>query len=187
MARKLARPVVLVAVFVVLAAVAGYLWFGRGGDQPSAAPATAPRGAATGRSPAGARAESVPAVKLDALSAARPEPVPNERNPFRFEQKAPPPSSSRPAAPGGVDAGGASAQSAGPAPPPPIPLKFIGIVEAPRPRGKIAVLSDARGVYYGREGDVVEGRYKIVRIGVESIEMIYVDGRGRQTIRLSGS
>ena len=186
MARKLARPVVLVAVFVVLAAVAGYLWFGRGGDQPSAAPATASRGAATGRSPAGARAESVPAVKLDALSAARPEPVPNERNPFRFEQKAPPPlpPSARAEGPGGVDAGGAPA---GPAPPPPIPLKFIGIVEAPRPRGKIAVLSDARGVYYGREGDVVEGRYKIVRIGVESIEMIYVDGRGRQTIRLSGS
>jgi hypothetical protein len=178
---------VLVAVLVVLAAVVGYLWLGAGSDQPSAAPASAARGAAAGQRPAGTRAESVPAVRLDALSAPRPEPVPGERNPFRFQQKAPPPPSSRPAGPGGVDAGGAPAQSAGPAPPPPIPLKFIGIVERARPRGPIAVLSDARGVYYGREGDVIEGRYRIVRIGVESIEMIYVDGRGRQTIRLSGS
>jgi hypothetical protein len=39
---------------------------------------------------------------------------------------------------------------------------------------------------YGKEGDVIDGRYRIVRIGVESIELTYLDGRGRQTIRLSG-
>jgi hypothetical protein len=66
-------------------------------------------------------------------------------------------------------------------------MKFIGVVEAVSPAQRIAVLSDARGVYEGREGDVIEGRYRIVRIGQESIEMAYLDGRGRQTIRLSGS
>ena len=50
----------------------------------------------------------------------------------------------------------------------------------------MAVLSDARGVYYGREGDIIEGRYRIVKIGVESIELEYLDGRGRQTIRQTG-
>ena len=40
---------------------------------------------------------------------------------------------------------------------------------------------------YGSEGDIIEGRYRIVRIGVESIELAWVDGRGQQTIRLSGS
>ena len=50
------------------------------------------------------------------------------------------------------------------------------------------MLSDGRGApLYGNEGDIIEGRYRILRIGVESIEMAYLDGRGRQTIRLSGS
>ena len=49
------------------------------------------------------------------------------------------------------------------------------------------VLSDGRGVYHGNEGDTILGQYRILRIGVESIEMSYLDGRGRQTIRLTGS
>ena len=53
---------------------------------------------------------------------------------------------------------------------------------------KIAILSDGRGApLYGKEGDTVLGQYKILHIGVESIDMAYLDGRGRQTIRLSGS
>jgi Tfp pilus assembly protein PilP len=76
---------------------------------------------------------------------------------------------------------------AGPPPPPPIPLKFIGIVQKQGESTRIAVLSDGRGVYHGREGDVIEGRYRIVRIGNDSVEMVYLDGRGRQVIRLSGA
>jgi hypothetical protein len=71
-----------------------------------------------------------------------------------------------------------------PPPPPPITLKFIGVVQARG--GTVAVFSDGRDVFYGREGDVIEGRYKIIRIGVESVEMSYVDGRGRQRIPLTG-
>jgi hypothetical protein len=37
-----------------------------------------------------------------------------------------------------------------------------------------------------REGDTVDGRYSLMRVGTDSIEMSYMDGRGRQTIRLSG-
>ena len=60
-------------------------------------------------------------------------------------------------------------------------------MEASGQAEKIAILTDGRGVFHGREGDIIEGRYRIVRIGVESIEMAHLDGRGRQTIRLSGS
>ena len=76
-----------------------------------------------------------------------------------------------------------------PVPPlPPITLKFIGIVQQGEQSPKIAVLSDGRHVpFYGREGDIIEGRYKILRIGIESIDLAYADGRGRQTIRLTGS
>ena len=74
-----------------------------------------------------------------------------------------------------------------PPPPPRIPLKYIGDMTDPKNAGKrIAILSDSLGTYHGREGDVVEGRYRIVKIGVESIELAYLDGRGRQTIRQTG-
>ncbi len=73
----------------------------------------------------------------------------------------------------------------GPPPPPPIPLKFIGTVE-PTPGDRVAALSDCRYTFRGREGDIVDGRYRLVRIGVESIVMEYLDGRGRTTIRLNG-
>ena len=39
---------------------------------------------------------------------------------------------------------------------------------------------------HGKEGDIIDGRYRILKIGTESIEMAYPDGRGRQTIRLTG-
>jgi hypothetical protein len=76
----------------------------------------------------------------------------------------------------------------GPPLPPPIPLKFIGIVEARGQAKRYAALIDSTGhSFQGREGEIVAGQYRIVKIGVESIEMTYLDGRGRQTIRLSGS
>jgi hypothetical protein len=61
------------------------------------------------------------------------------------------------------------------------------MVESAPGAAKIAILSDGRNVVHGREGDIIEGRYRILRIGAESIEMAYVDGRGRQTLRLTGS
>jgi hypothetical protein len=80
---------------------------------------------------------------------------------------------------------------AGPAQPPavpPIPLKFIGLIGPTAEVPKIAVFSDGRGLpQYGKEGDIILGQFRIVRIGTESIEMSYLDGRGRQTIRLTGS
>jgi hypothetical protein len=72
-------------------------------------------------------------------------------------------------------------------PTPPIALKFIGIV-APPGKPKIAVLREDSGPpVHGKERDVVLGRYRILKIGEETIEMAYSDGRpGRQVIRLTG-
>jgi hypothetical protein len=75
----------------------------------------------------------------------------------------------------------------GPPPLPPIPLRFIGLIEPVQRSGRVAMLSDGRGaVISGREGDIIEGRYRVLRIGADSLELAYADGRGRQTIRLSG-
>jgi hypothetical protein len=129
-----------------------------------------------------------PDVHLDALNSERPRPVDAERNLFSFKPKGAPAEptagNGRGVAPPPVVA---PTPPSGPATLPPIPLKFIGTVNR---EGKptIAVLSDGQGLpLYGVEGGTVAGRYRILRIGVESIEMSYLDGRGRQTIRLTGS
>jgi hypothetical protein len=77
----------------------------------------------------------------------------------------------------------------GPPPPPPlppIPYRFIGVLSGVPGQGKIAVLTDGRTVVHGRVNAEIEGRYRIVQIGEESLQMEYLDGRGRQTIRLLG-
>jgi hypothetical protein len=132
--------------------------------------------------------ETPVAVRLASLASERNEPGDSRRNPFRFQPRfaAPPPTPPKPAEPPRpVNATPSGSDARPPAALPPIPLKFIGIVE--RENGtKWAVLTDGRGSLYGREGAVVEGRYQILKIGTESIEMAYVDGKGRQTIRLTG-
>lgn len=75
----------------------------------------------------------------------------------------------------------------GPPPLPPIPFKFIGLVEGTTGTGRIAVLSDSKGlVVHGSEGTIIDGRFRILSIGTDSIDIAYADGRGRQTMRLSG-
>jgi len=124
-------------------------------------------------------------VHLEALDATRPKPDAARRNLFRFKPKPPPP---RPPAPPVEQQASAPPVPTGPPPPPPITLKFIGIVDAGQSKKLVAILSDGRGApVYGREGETVLGQYRILRIGTESIEMSYLDGRGRQTIRFTGS
>jgi hypothetical protein len=174
----------------VLGAVLYYQWTAGVGDGTSGALGVRSSAGAAGRAQA-QRLSPVPPVRLDALDAARAEPSPTAgRNLFQFQPKVaplPPPTALRSGA--SVNGGGDNLPLAPPSPPPPppIPFKFIGIVQAPDK--KLAVLSDAstHDVFWGREGEVIDGRYRILRIGVESFEMAYVDGRGRQTIRLSGS
>ena len=151
---------------------------------PSASVPGTPRAAQPTGKP-GAVAPVAP-VKLDALTAARQQPSDTERNPFRYQPKAapPPPRPATTPTPT-VTETPRPATPSGPPGLPPIPLKFIGVLE--RANGeKWAVLSDGKVTLHGREGDIVDGRYRIVKIGVESIELAYADGRGRQVVRLTG-
>ena len=105
----------------------------------------------------------------------------SERDPFRFRPKPPPPAPRIQAPP--------TAQlppvPQGPPPPPPIPLKFFGVMTVNGQR--IAAFSDERGnTFTGREGDVLEGRYRLLRIGPDSVDLAYLDGRGRRPIPLTG-
>ena len=52
--------------------------------------------------------------------------------------------------------------------------------------GKVGAFSDCKASFPGREGEVIEGRYRVVRIGVESAVLEYLDGTGRTTLPLNG-
>jgi len=170
----------------VVAVLLAVWWF-----WPSTPAATAVVNATAAARPASARPAQdaggpVGPVKLDALTSGRAEPGGDARNPFRFKPKAAPPPPPQPVTPPSSEAPKPVVPT-GPPPPPPIPLKFIGVLE--RANGvKWAILSDGKSPapLYGKDGDIIDGRYTIVKIGAESIEMTHVDGRGRQVIRLNG-
>jgi hypothetical protein len=174
----------LAILLVVLVGVVYYYW----DDMFPPAEGTV---AASNPSATTAGVASGPLSLPSALKFAALEPVsekPNAgRNPFRFGVPPPPPAPPRPPAPPPQPvAPPPPPVPMGPPPPPPITLKFVGVVQLPTGR-RIASLSDGKGVLMGAEGDVIDGRFRIVKIGVESIVMEYLDGRGRQTIPLRGS
>jgi hypothetical protein len=183
------RPQVYVlSALVAVLAVMLYIRFGR---SDAGTPAAAPAGTATQPSnqTSGAGGRGSPAVsdvKLDALKHEQAELADADRNPFRFQPKAAPPrpvERATPPPPTYVPPPIAT----GPPPPPPIPLKLVGLLTPPgTPPVRYAVLSDARGTpFYGKEGDLIEGRYRVLRIAADSIDLAYADGRGQQTLRLT--
>lgn len=170
----------LLGVLVVV--LGGILVWRLGGSGGTSAPAaqTAP---AVGTTPG---ASPVNDIRLERLTAVSTELADASRNPFRFRPR-PAPEPVRAVAPVMRPEPVVPAAPAGPPPPPPIPLKFIGVLDAPGQVGRLAILSDSRGgVFYGKEGDAIEGRYRVLRVSTESADLAYLDGRGRQTIRLSG-
>lgn len=181
----------LVGLLVLLAVVA---WWQFGGTGAASAPAAArparpaPRPARSAASSAATPSEVLArGVGLERLKGDRPSPEAAGRDPFRSGPVAGT-GGSGPATPA-TPAPPPVAVIPGPPPPPPGPppivVKFIGVVSR-KNVGKVAILSDGKNVYYGREGDIVDGRWRIVSIGEESLQIEYVDGRGRQTVRLTG-
>jgi hypothetical protein len=57
-----------------------------------------------------------------------------------------------------------------PPPPPPIPLKFFGFASHPGEPKKI-FLSKGEDVFIAGEGEIVDRRYKVVRISPTSVEI----------------
>jgi hypothetical protein len=183
MSLKVSRQlVVLVAAAVVIAGVV----FARKSDTP-AGTAAAPSNSRRASARAPEQSTPVADVKLELLKPAPSGVEPSTRNPFQFKPKAPPPAP-RPPAGAGRAAPVVIAPPPvpeGPPPPPPIALKYIGVLDTAQ--GRVAVFRDSGGdIVNGKEGDIIDGRYRLLKIGVESADLAYVDGRGRQTIRLSG-
>ena len=126
-------------------------------------------------------------VRLEAIDRARPQVALQPRNPFRFgrstaiapsvREVAPPPGTGEPPPtfPSVADVA------------PSVRLRMIGLVDTPEAAGRIAVLTDGDVVFYGRAGEIVEGRYRILSVGPLSVEIETVDDGRRQVLRLTGS
>ena len=75
----------------------------------------------------------------------------------------------------------------GPPPRPRIPVKFLGFAEDPSRPGKLVSLSINGAVIVAREGDVIDGKYRLLKVALTTIVMAYLDGQGQQVIQISGA
>jgi hypothetical protein len=71
-----------------------------------------------------------------------------------------------------------------PPPPPPIPLKFYGFASKPGQQKSI-FLVNGDNIFIGREGDIVNRRYKILRISPSEVEIQDVLDNHTQKIPLT--
>ena len=74
-----------------------------------------------------------------------------------------------------------------PPPPPQVPLKLVAIMMNPVMGKRVASLSDQQGgIFQGVEGDIVDGRYRLLKVGDKSVVVAFLDGTGQKTLTPGG-
>jgi hypothetical protein len=175
------RQLILLGVLIVAAGVTYWLRMSPAANAGAPSAATADRVQATGPLPV---PDEVHLTRLDDV----PVLADPGRNPFAYGVRpAPPPP---PPAPVFSMPTGPVAPPRPPEPvgPPPIPLKLSGMT-TPTPGGRVVVtLQDpsSKATFLASEGDVVDGRYRVVKVGTTSVVVSYVDGTGLRTLPLGG-
>ena len=78
-----------------------------------------------------------------------------------------------------------AAKRSGEAPPPPIPLKYYGYAHKPNETAnKKAFFVDGEEIFIATEGETVNKRYKIIKIGVNTVEVEDLVNNNKQTLPL---
>jgi hypothetical protein len=138
------------------------------------------RGRASGRKLIAAPHSIDPTLRYDWLNASENTKYEgNGRNIFLAQAEIP-----KPITPATADKGPLATVPTGPPPPPPINLKFYGFASKPGEPKKI-FLSQGEDVFIAGEGDIVDRRYKVVRINPMSVEIEDVLNNNRQSIPLN--
>jgi hypothetical protein len=180
------RPALLALAALALA-VGAWSWLGVSGA----------RGALTGlgarQAESRATESTLPLIALARLKASESPPAEAEagRDVFRFgrppasaETKQPEPVVTQ-ATPPPVDRGPATPPP--PPTPPPLAVKYIGTVEQRGTKIALLLTEEKKEILTGREGDVVANRLKIVKIGLESVEVQDVGSERVRRIPLKGN
>ena len=169
------------ALLAVLIAVAIWFFFFRDSSAP------APQAAAA-RPAAGRKTLELAWINVERLTAENPVVSLGRRNIFEYQATPPPlPPSTMPSEEVAMNTAPPTPPGPTPTPPPPpIQLKFMGVIKA-KDGPRIAVLqTEQKEILHGREGDVLAGRYKIVEIKLESIDVQEVGSGHKQTLRIGG-
>jgi hypothetical protein len=171
----------LALLVIVLAGVIWFQFFRTTGTAPAASNSVT--GAAGEKTPAPLPTPQV--VRLNELDAV-PEPGEPTRNPFAFGARPAPPPTVRP--PSEIPPPAPPAAPMVPQGPPPIGLKLAGVTIVPGTGRTMVTLKDpvSSAVFQAFEGDIVDGRYRVVKVGPRSVTLSYVDGTGTRTISLGG-
>ena len=154
------------AVAVLALVLAGSLYWTLGGD-PTGAAVVGPTARRAGRS--GAAERGVPRIGLDRLDSRGAEGLVGQRDIFDFGGAPPTPPPVAP--PPSMAAGPVETIAAAPPAPPPLNLKYIGAVENSQGLKVAVLMTDRKEVLTGRPGDLVANRYRIVQIGLESVDI----------------
>jgi hypothetical protein len=173
-------------LLVVAAVLVVRAFSGGGQDSPPPTPATTTSAASVAAKKAAAKKAANPLVahsldptlRFDLLKSS--EDVTYQgtgRNIFRSE--APPPDIPKP-----VQSALQQQAAQAPPPPPPIDLKFYGFA-GPKNGAKRIFLLKGEDIFLAKEGDIVDRRYKIMRILPTSVEVQDVLTNNTQTIPLS--
>jgi len=67
---------------------------------------------------------------------------------------------------------------------PPIPLKFYGYISTPKGATRRGFFLDGENIVVATEGETIKNRYKVVRIGLNNVEMEDTQFSQKQTLRL---
>jgi len=110
-----------------------------------------------------------------------------DRNPFSYGVRPPPPAPPRPPAPSIPQ----PVMNPGPPPvvgPPPIGLRLVGLTTITTGGRPMVTLKDpaTSAVFNAFEGDIVDGRYRVIKVGLQSVTLSYVDGSGTKLLSLGG-
>jgi hypothetical protein len=134
-----------------------------------------------------------PTLRLDLLAKVQAVDLQGgNRNLFQFSTPPPPPLPKepvvKPKTPDKVASGvGVKPAAAGPPPPPaapPILLKYYGYSSVRGDPQKRAFFLDGDDILVAREGDIVKKRYRVVRIGINSVVMEDTQFKHEQTLPL---
>lgn len=159
--------------------------YDQGSTVAQSLPATTSRRRSAGKKKQSTTLNLDPRLRLDLLKSSEEVAYAGTgRNIFLSYEEAPIP---KPVADARTDKANIAAQNQpppGPPPPPPITLKFFGFASKPG-QTKRVFLAKGQDVFIAGEGDIVDRRYKVLRIGTTSIELQDVLNNNRQSIPIT--
>jgi hypothetical protein len=169
---------------LAIAAAASVGWIVLRDTGPAVAPSAS---AAEVPKDAGRREPDLPRIDLARLDRPRPESGVGHRDLFDFAAPPPTPPPPMPSAPPVMEETPPPVTVPTPPPLPPLNIKYIGAFEGNKGLKVAVLMTDRKEVLTGQVGEVVANRYRIVKIGLESVDVQDVGSEQVRRIPLKGN